>query len=202
MEDLLLFIQAHVPYAPYLIFGALLLAGFNIPVSEDAMIFISAVLSKNYPQYFIPLVIGLYLGIYLSDLISYWLGRILGEKLFKIRFFANMASPKQIAKVHHFYQKYGMVTILIGRFIPFGVRNGLFLTAGLGKMKFIKFALVDFIASSISTVVYFSLYYHYGNAVIFYVQESNAVIFSVALFIVLILYIRKKWRLKKAKQNK
>jgi membrane protein DedA with SNARE-associated domain len=181
METLTLFIESNIQYAHLIIFGSLLLAGLNIPVSEDAMLFISAVLASRNPEYLPHLFIGVFMGAYLSDLICYSLGRFLGPKLFEIRFFARMVPQERIDKIHNFYEKYGIVTLLVGRFIPFGVRNGLFLTAGLGQMKFIKFALSDFTACTISTITFFTLYYHYGNTVIDYVKEGNIVIFSIAL---------------------
>ena len=52
-----------------------------------------------------------------------------------------MVSPERVAKVASFYQKYGVWTLVVGRFIPFGVRNALFLTAGIGKMSPVRFAI-------------------------------------------------------------
>ena len=194
MEDLIQFIQANIHNAHFIIFGLLLLAGFNIPVSEDAMLFISALLASKNSEYLPHLFIAVYMGAYLSDLICYSLGRILGPKLFEIRFFANMVPPERIEKIHSFYDKYGIVTLLVGRFIPFGVRNGLFLTAGLGKMNFLKFSLSDLLACTISTVFFFTLYYHYGNTVIEYVKEANVLVFSIAAIVLGIYFIRKRRR--------
>jgi hypothetical protein len=39
MDALVDVIQNHIEYAPAIIFGVLLLAGLNIPVSEDGMLF-------------------------------------------------------------------------------------------------------------------------------------------------------------------
>jgi membrane-associated protein len=192
MEALTLYIESNVQYAHLIIFGALLLAGLNIPVSEDAMLFISGVLASSHPAYLPHLFIGVYMGAYLSDLICYSLGRFLGPKLFEIRFFANMVPPERIRKIHTFYEKYGIVTLLVGRFIPFGVRNGLFLTAGLGQMTFVKFALSDLAACTISTVTFFSLYYHYGTAVIDYVKEGNIILFSIAALALLAYLIARR----------
>ncbi|HFD13152.1 MAG TPA: DedA family protein [Crenotrichaceae bacterium] len=180
MEDLIALIQANIDYAPWIIFAALLLAGFNIPVSEDGMIFISALLASNHPGTRLPFFLGVYAGAYFSDVICYWLGRLLGPKLFRIRLFANMASPEKIEKVAYYFERYGVLTLIVGRFIPFGVRNAMFLTAGLSKMNFIKFALADWLACSISVMTYFYLYYQYGEAVIDTVKEANIIIFSVA----------------------
>lgn len=193
MEELLQFIQANIQYAHWIIFGALLLAGLNIPVSEDGMLFISGILASHYPDHLVRLFIAVYMGAYLSDLICYTLGRKLGPKLFEIKFFANMVPPERIDKIHNFYEQYGIVTLLIGRFIPFGVRNGLFLTAGLGKMDFQKFALADLLACTISTVVFFTLYYHFGNSIIEYIKQGNIVLFSiVAIGIGVYFYLKKQ----------
>ena len=192
MEELLLIIQANIQYAHYIIFGTLLLAGLNIPISEDAMIFISALLASKHPDYLPHLFIGVYLGAYFSDLICYSLGRFLGPKLFEIRFFAKMVSTERIDKISAYYQNYGVITLIIGRFIPFGVRNALFLTAGLGKMNFIKFALSDLLACTISTVSFFTLYFHYGVLVIDYIKQANSVIFGLLFVVLGVLWYRKK----------
>lgn len=193
------YIQANVAIAPYLIFGLLFLAGFNLPVSEDAMLFISAILAAKNPEHATALFIGVFAGAYISDLICYgFMGRYLGNKIFKIKFFANMAPPERIEKVSNFYHKYGIWTLIIGRFIPFGVRNALFLTAGLGKMNALKFAISDFIACTISCVTFFSLYYFYGETVISYVKQANTIIFALAIAIGAGLFIHKKRSEKRA----
>ena len=192
MEELIQIIQANIQYAHFIIFGALLLAGFNIPVSEDAMLFISAILASNHPEYLAHLFIGVFLGAYFSDLICYSLGRVVGPKLFEIHFFANMVTPQRITKISAYYQKYGVITLILGRFIPFGVRNALFLTAGLGKMNFIKFALSDLLACTISSISFFSLYYYYGENVIAYIKQGNIVLFSLAIVLIGIFWYRKK----------
>ena len=199
MDELLLLIQQNVTYAPYIIFGALLLAGFNIPVSEDAMLFISAVLAKNNPDLLIPLFLGVYLGAYLSDLICYWLGRLLGPRLFRIRFFARMVTEQRRDRISLFYRKYGIITLLLGRFIPFGVRNGLFLTAGLGQMPFARFALADLTACTITTFIYFTLYYRYGSAMIDTVKRGNLVIFGFAVGVLLAWFISSRLRRRREK---
>ncbi|ATH08727.1 alkaline phosphatase [Halobacteriovorax marinus] len=193
MEMILEYIQANVAIAPYLIFGLLFLAGFNLPVSEDIMLFVSALIASKNPEYTYQLFAAVFLGAYVSDLICYgFMGRFLGNKIFKLKFFASIASPEKIEKVNNFYNKYGIMTLLIGRFIPFGVRNALFLTAGLGKMNAWKFAISDLIACTISCVSFFALYYNYGETVIEYVKKGNIILFSIALIGVVIFFIKKK----------
>lgn len=181
MESIVAWIMGNVIYAPYIIFSLLLLAGLNVPVSEDGMLFISGVLAAKNPDHFYPLFIGVFLGAYLSDLISYSLGRILGPKLWKIKFFSKMVTPEKVDKVAGFYKRNGFLTLAIGRFIPFGVRNALFITAGFTKMNLTKFALYDLFAASISCTLFFNLYYRYGETVIEYIKKGNMIIFGLFL---------------------
>ncbi len=192
MENIIEFINIHVAWAPLIIFGLLILAGFNLPVSEDLMLFTSAVLAANNPQYLFPLLLGVFAGAYLSDLIAYWLGRTLGPKLWNIKLFAKMVSTDKITMISNYYDKYGVLTLIFGRFIPFGVRNALFISAGLGKMNFFKFSMSDLLACIISTAVYFPLYYFYGESVIHYIKQGNIIIFTLATIILITILIRKR----------
>ena len=152
--------------------------GFNIPVSEDLMIFVSALLAAENGIYS-----HLFVGIWsLSD---HKLTEYFGPKLLQIKFFSSMASAERIEKISHYYENYGVITLLLGRFIPFGVRNGLFMTAGLSKMNPVKFALADLVAATISVTTFFYLYYSYGESVVALVKQFNVVIFTLALIFVL-----------------
>ena len=160
MDTLSDFLLAHAAHAHWMIFGALMLAGFNIPISEDLMIILSAVLAANVvPQNLEKLFICLFLGCYLSDWVCYWIGRTLGRRLWEWRWFAKTFDRARLDRTQAFYEKYGFWTLLIGRFIPFGVRNCLFLTAGMGRMHFGKFLLSDGIACLASNTTLFTIAY-------------------------------------------
>lgn len=164
METIISLIFEHAPYAHWIVFGALMLAGINVPISEDLMIIFSAVLAATVvPENTYKLFLAVFLGCYISDWACYWIGRKFGPKLWNIRWFAKTFDPKKIDQIQAYYEKYGFLTLLIGRFIPFGVRNGLFLTAGLGKMPFGKFLLSDGIACILSNTALFTLAYTVGK---------------------------------------
>lgn len=193
------YITAHIDVAPWLIFGLLLLAGFNLPVSEDALLFLSAFLSLKHPDMLWPLFIGVFAGAYFSDLICYWVGRTLGPKLFQTTLFKRFVSLETMDKVKSFYARYGTYTLFFGRFIPFGVRNTLFLTAGLGKMPFTRFCLADGAACTLSVSLYFYLYYTFGALMTAWMAKSNVVIFSIAVLVVAVI-VGKKY-LKRRQQD-
>jgi membrane protein DedA with SNARE-associated domain len=185
MDTIVQFFFDHAPHAHWIVFGALMLAGLNVPISEDVMIIVSAVLAATVvPENTAHLFLGVFLGCYLSDWVSYWIGRKFGPKLLSIKWFAKTVSQKRLAAIHNYYEKYGFWTLVIGRFIPFGVRNCLFLSAGVGKMHFGKFLLSDGIACILSNSILFTLAYHAGKnyeALLQFVKTFNISLFVLFL---------------------
>jgi membrane-associated protein len=199
METLIKIITDHASNAHIIAFCALILAGFNIPISEDLIIIVGGIIASTIiPENTYKIFIALFLGSYISGSISYWLGRILGNKLRKFKWLKKLISKEKFINAQNYYQRHGFKTLLFGRFIPFGVRNCLFLTAGIGKMDYRKFLISDGIACFTSNICLFTLTYHLGKnyEVIFkWVKTFNIVVFIVfisTLIFVIILYKRRK----------
>jgi membrane protein DedA with SNARE-associated domain len=198
MQWLVAMIEANAPYAHWIIFTALMLAGLNIPISEDLMLITAGVLASTViPEHTALLFIFTFLGCYLSDWEAYWIGRLLGPSLWKIKWFASMMPQERYDKIVTFYDKHGFFVLLFGRFIPFGVRNGLFITAGMMKMNFLKFIISDGIACLISNATVFTIAYKLGQnkeILMEWIGKANVVIFTVAIAIVTYLVWRKFFR--------
>ncbi len=197
MDSIIHFIFEHAQYAHWIVFGALMLAGLNVPISEDLMIIFSAVLAATVvPENTYKLFLAVFLGCYISDWVCYWIGRHFGPKLWNIHWFARTFDRKRIDQIHAYYARYGFLTLLVGRFIPFGVRNGLFLTAGLGRMPFPKFLLSDGIACILSNTVLFTLAYTVGKnyeALISSLKTFNIFLFGAfAVAIIGIIWYKRK----------
>src|SRR5690348_4166687 len=138
MESILHFICENSHNAHWIIFLLLMLAGFNVPISEDLMLLIGGIISSTCfvdPTNFdtLYLYIWIYFGCWLSAWEAYWVGRLLGPKLYDIKWFSHVITLKRIERLHHYYEKFGIFTFVVGRFMPGGVRNALFMTSGLGK---------------------------------------------------------------------
>ena len=176
-------ITENAQHAHWLIFGVLILAGLNVPISEDLMLVTSGVLASTVvPENTTKLFVCVFLGCYLSDWIAYWIGRRLGPKLWKFKWFASMVCKKRFKQMKVFYQNYGFLTLLVGRFIPFGVRNCLFITAGMTRMHFGKFVFSDGIACLISNTALFTLAYSFGknHEILFeYLKTYNLLVFGL-----------------------
>lgn len=196
MDQLFNFILSQAQYAHFYIFGLFMLAGFNIPVSEDVLIIAGAIISVRFaPENAVLLFVACYMGAYLSDLICYWLGRSLGLKILSVKPFSKLVDKSKIETMAGFFTKYGIATLFFGRFIPFGVRNALFLSAGISKMNFIKFAIVDLLACTVTSAILFSLgrVFAENYEVLFgYIAESKWIIALFAAAVITIIYIVKK----------
>jgi len=183
MEDTLNFACEHAHSAHWVIFILLMLAGLNIPISEDILLLTAgAIASTCIPERTFHLFAWVLVGCWISAWEAYGIGRYFGPKLYDIRWFHRIMNPAKIEKLHYYYEKFGVFTFIIGRFCPGGVRNALFMTAGLGKMTFWKFILRDGVACIISVSTLFYIGFSLGensHAIIHYIRKYNHFAFAI-----------------------
>ena len=104
--------------------------------------------------------IGATIGTSAIYLIALKLGRIVLLRYLKY----VKISEKKLERVEKWFEKYGDITVLVGRIIPV-MREMISVPAGLLKMKIPKFVLYTFIGSLIwSTITILSGYY-FGEAI-------------------------------------
>lgn len=193
MDEIINYTCTHADSAHLIIFFLLLLAGFNVPISEDICLLVAGTIASTcIPDKTLRMYIWVYLGCWLSASEAYWVGRLLGPKLYDIRWFNRILTPQRISRLHHYYEKFGVFTFIIGRFIPGGARNALFMTAGLGKMPYLKFLLRDGFACIISSAVLFYLGYSFGQnypVLLHYLRTYNTLFFTLFAFALMLIGI-------------
>lgn len=182
MEHLTEIITRHAHIAHWYIFIAIILAGFNIPFSADLLILIAAILAATVvPEHTWILFYSILFGCYFSAMCAYWLGRLIGTTLSKRKFFSQLLSAHRLSKIKQFYEKYGLWTLVIGRFIPFGVRNCIFMSSGMSKLHFGKFILMDALACILWCSTCFYLFFTLGQnyeTIWRYLKTFNLLIFA------------------------
>lgn len=169
-------------YWPVVVFILLLFAGLNLPVSEDALIVLSAGISFADHRLIIPNWIGLISGIYISDIISYFFGFFIAKGAKHLDFFKKKLTPRRMAIVAKTLDDYGFRTFIVCRFIPFGIRNILFMGSGFVNLSLKKFLLYDGVACLISCTTLYTL-------ILFLGQKANLgyKIGGIVLFVILII---------------
>ena len=110
----------------------------------------------------LPLVMGLLLAAaILGDQTNYTIGRYFGPRVFlweESRFF----SRRGFDQAHAFYEKYGGITIILARFMPF-VRTFVPFVAGVAEMTRSKFTLFNVVGGFIWVVGLTLVGYLFGN---------------------------------------
>ncbi len=89
------------------------------------------------------LIVLLIVAAVLGDNTNYWIGKFLGDHAIKWKFRGKpLVNPKYIEKTEKFYEKYGVKTIILARFVPI-VRTFAPFVAGVGEMKYRRFLPYD-----------------------------------------------------------
>ncbi len=198
IDSILDFILIHRAYAPWALFSLLLLAGCNIPISIDLLMVASAVLAATaLPEATTALYLTMLAGCACSAWIAYWIGRRLAPKFLDKPWFAKLLPTSRVQRIHRFYQKRGWLTMIVGRFIPFGIRNGIFMTAGISKVPFSRFILQDGVACLLWTTLSFTTYYYLGlnyETLSHHVKTVNLAIFFAFGVTVIAFFWYKKYK--------
>jgi membrane-associated protein len=178
----------------FISFGLLILAGFNLPISEDLVFIVSAsIAAAVYPENTYLIFAGCFLGAYLSDLIAYSIGRHGLPLIQRYGFLKSEKMKERFVSLNTYFKKYGGKTLFFGRFIPFGVRNVMFITAGLVRVNIVKFMIIDFLALSVTSTTLFVIGYKFGeniDLIMKYLSSYKITIFIIFLTAILIFLLR------------
>ena len=143
----------------------------------------------------LPLVMGLLLvAAILGDQTNYTIGRYFGPRVFQwedSRFF----SRKGFDQAHAFYEKYGGITIILARFMPF-VRTFVPFVAGVAEMTRSKFTYFNVVGAVIWVVGLLSVGYLFGNLPI--VQEHLSKIIWALIIVPGLIAVFGAWKARQA----
>lgn len=192
MNSILEFIIQYSTYLPLAVFLVLLPAGFNLPISEDAIIILSATLVHQNKNILFPTYIGLYFGILISDIISYFLGKFIAKGFLQFKFLKKKLTPQRIEWISTRLSNHGFKTFVTCRFIPFGIRNILFMGSGFVGLPFLKFLCFDSIAALISSSSLFFLVYFIGNLGKNIFSALGIILFIILIITLTVLIIKRK----------
>ena len=138
-----------------------LLVGFFLP--GDNLILLAGILCKAKPELmkmdFFPLVIMMVSAAVLGNITGFWFGKVVGTKLYE-REESLFFKKRHIELTKHYYDKFGgNLTLVLARFLPV-VRTFAPVIAGVIKVNFVKFMIMNVIGAmawilSLTSVGYF-----------------------------------------------
>lgn len=138
-----------------------LLFGFFFP--GDSLLFSAGLIASDGSLNIFVLIVVCIVGAILGDSVGYWTGKRIGPKLFykEDSFFFK---KKYVRDAEIFYEKHGIYTLIIARFIPF-IRTFAPIVAGIGKMKYKTFIFYNIIGGISWVLVVVFLGYFLGRVI-------------------------------------
>lgn len=152
----------------------------------DSLLFVAGTVVASTGINIHLLVVTLFAAAVLGDSVNYAIGRYLGPMAFhrpQDTWLGRWLKPEYLERTHHFYEKYGGFTIVIGRFVPI-VRTFAPFLAGVGAMTYRKFLSYNVLGAATWVGSFAYAGYLFGN--IPWIKNNLALI-VVAIVIVSLL---------------
>src|SRR5215212_11560205 len=92
-----------------------LAVGFFLP--GDSLLVVSGLFAAAGKLNVFLVLVAFFLGSVIGDSTGYWTGRTMGKRLFN-REKSFIFKPSRVKKAHDFFEKYGVKTVILARFVP------------------------------------------------------------------------------------
>ena len=142
--DIVLHIDKYLPgiiesygFWTYLILFAIIFCETGLVVTPylpgDSLLFVAGTLAGAGYLNIEILVVVLLAAAILGDTVNYWIGHTTGMKVLEKKY--SFVKTEHLDKTREYFAKYGGITIVIARFVPF-IRTFAPFLAGVGKMQY------------------------------------------------------------------
>jgi membrane protein DedA with SNARE-associated domain len=195
MLDFFFSLGGTFPYLGIVLF--LILTGCGLPIPEEVTVVAAGVLSEHgtlIPPYaYLSCVVGALLG----DILVYSIGRYPGHNFLRRHpWFARLLHEEREKQMEELIKKHGFKVFFVARFMV-GVRVPLYLAAGVVRMSWWRFLLINSVCATTVVSVAFWLGYCYGGPVSKFIRESQyglTLVVIVAVIAGLVYYVVQKKR--------
>lgn len=140
-----------------------LAVGFFLP--GDSLLVVTGLMARTLPDKLnvVLVLAAFFAGSVLGDSTGYWTGRWMGKTLFN-RETSLIFKPSRVAKAHAFFEKYGVKTVILARFVPI-VRTFAPLVVGAAEMPYAKFLMFSVIGGFLWIFSMVLAGYYLGTAI-------------------------------------
>jgi membrane protein DedA with SNARE-associated domain len=147
------------------VFVVLLVSGLGVPIPEELPIAIAAMMARWEVMRWQGALLACMGGALAGDVVLYWVGRHFGRRILRwptVR--RRVLTPAREARIMEAYRRHGLKFLVVARLVM-GLRSAAFLTAGLVRVPFLWFFLVDVVAVLVSVPLTFGVAYAVADSV-------------------------------------
>jgi membrane protein DedA with SNARE-associated domain len=147
--------------SPYVgLYVALCLGGVGFPIPEEVPVITAGALAhRGVVRWWLALLVCL-AGVSTGDLVLYLTGRRWGERALDLALVRRFLSRERRDTLEAAYRRHGVLIVFVARHV-IGLRPAAFVTAGVVKLPFWKFALADGIAIAYGIPLNFTIAYFF-----------------------------------------
>jgi len=146
------------------VFLILLATGLGVPIPEELPIVIAAMMSRWDVMHWWGALLSCLAGVLAGDMLLYGVGRHFGRRILEWPAARRILTPEREARVMEAYHRHGLKFVIMARLVM-GLRAAAFLTAGVVRVPFPRFFLVDVAAVLVSVPLAFGLAYLVADSV-------------------------------------
>ena len=158
----------------------LILTGSGLPVPEEVPIIAAGILSAHGT-----LDPGLafaccLFGALVGDSVMYWIGFHFGRGVLREHpNWARWVTPQREAQIERMFQRHGLKVFFVARFLV-GLRSPVYLTAGIMRVSFRRFFLIDLICATTVVGTFFGVTYLFGQQITHWIRQAEVWLTVVA----------------------
>jgi membrane-associated protein len=148
----------------------------------DSLLFAAGAFAARGDLNVLWLFILLSIAAILGDTANYWIGNIVGPKVFHQEH-VKFLNKEYLNRTHLFFEKYGGKTIIIARFVPI-IRTFAPFVAGIGSMTYVRFISYNVIGGIVWIASFAFSGYFFGN-IPMVKKNFTLVIFAIIIISIL-----------------
>jgi membrane protein DedA with SNARE-associated domain len=176
------FLLEHVSYLS--IFIVLVLTGSGLPIPEEFPIILAGILSSPPDPRLNPWLAFMWclLGAIVGDCVMYVIGYHFGRPVLSEHpWFARFITPEREIKIEEKFREHGLKVFFVARFLV-GLRSPVYLTAGILRVSFRRFLMIDLLCATCVVGTFFWVAYLFGGTIAKWVKRAE---FGFTIIVVL-----------------
>jgi membrane protein DedA with SNARE-associated domain len=176
------------------IFIVLVLTGSGLPIPEEVPIILAGILSGQQALNPWLAFATCLLGALIGDCVMYVIGYHFGRPVLRDHpWFARFVTPEREIQIEQQFRLHGLKVFFVARFLV-GLRSPVYLTAGILRVSFRRFLMIDLFCATMVVGTFFWTTYLLGEAIAKWVKWADVGLTIVVVLALMVVGIYLWWR--------